>query len=107
MSIIKLSEIEPREIVPGFSARFIHSERMTLAYWDITAGESLKAHSHEHEQIMNMLEGEFELVVDGEPLHLKPGDVVVLPSNIEHGGKAITDCRVLDVFQPVREDYRV
>lgn len=107
MSRIHLSEIEPREIVPGYNARFIHSETMTVAYWDITAGESLQLHRHEHEQILNMMEGEFELTVDGESLHLKPGDVVVLESNVEHGGKAITDCKILDVFQPVREDYRL
>ena len=106
MAKIKLSDIEPREIVPGYHARFIHSQTMTVAYWDIQAGESLQVHSHEHEQIVNMLEGEFELTVDGVPHRLKPGDIVVLKSHVEHGGKAITDCRILDVFQPVREDYR-
>jgi quercetin dioxygenase-like cupin family protein len=37
---------------------------------------------------------------------LTPGKVVVIGSNVPHSGKAITDCRILDVFQPVREDYR-
>ena len=106
MSIIKIGDIEQREIVPGYFGRFIHSETMTVAYWDIRAGESLQIHSHEHEQIVNMLEGEFELTVDGTPLHLQPGDVVVLKSHVEHGGRAITDCKILDVFQPIRQDYQ-
>ena len=103
--INSISAIESREIVSGFHGRFVHSEHMTVAYWDIEAGKSLPDHSHEHEQIVNMIEGEFELVVDGNPLRLKPGDVVVLHSNVKHSGKAITDCRIIDVFQPVREDY--
>ena len=105
MTKIHLTDIEPREIVPGYFGRFIHSETMTVAYWDIKAGESLQMHSHEHEQILNMLEGEFELTVEGEPMHLKPGDIFVLKSHVKHGGKAISDCKILDVFQPVRADY--
>ncbi len=100
-----VSEMKSREIVPGFHGRFVHSAQMTVAYWDIEAGNSLPEHSHQHEQIVNMIEGEFELVVEGKPLRLKPGDVVVLHSNVKHSGSAITDCRIIDVFQPVREDY--
>jgi quercetin dioxygenase-like cupin family protein len=52
-----------------------------------------------------MLQGEFELTVEGTPLMLVAGDVVILKSGVEHAGRAITDCRILDVFQPVRQDY--
>lgn len=96
-----------REIVEGFHGNFIHTEKMTLAYWDIAKSASLPPHSHPHEQVVNMLEGEFELVVDGKALRLKPGDVVVIPSNVPHQGQAITECRILDVFQPPRDDYRL
>ena len=102
---IKLAEVESRVIVPGYEAKFVHSETMTIAYWDIKAGNSLPAHSHVHEQIMTLLEGEFELTVAGEPQHMVAGDVVVLKSHVEHSGRAITDCRAMDVFSPVREDY--
>ena len=53
-----------------------------------------------------MLEGEFDLVVDGTPHRLKPGDVLAIPGNAPHSGRAITRCRILDVFWPIREDYR-
>ncbi len=102
---IRLDSIPGREIVPGYSAQFIHSQTMTVAYWDIKAGSRLPVHSHIHEQVVNMLAGEFELTVDGNPLRLVAGDVVVLKSQVKHAGYAITDCRILDVFQPVREDY--
>ncbi|MCP4345316.1 MAG: cupin domain-containing protein [Desulfobacterales bacterium] len=106
MQYINLNNIEEKEIVPGFNARFAHSESMTFAYWNIKADACLPGHSHHHEQVVNMLEGEFELTVDGEKKVLRPGDVVVIPSNATHSGKSVTDCRILDVFCPVREDYR-
>lgn len=102
---ISLDQIEPFEIVPGYRSRIVHSSTMTVAYVDIDAGAEIPEHSHVHEQIVNLLEGEFILTVDGQPLHLVPGNVVVLPSNVPHSGKAKTKCRILDVFHPVREDF--
>jgi hypothetical protein len=66
MPKIDLDQIEEREIVPGFHARFVHSENMTLAFWRVEAGATLPDHQHIHEQVANVLEGEFELSVDGE-----------------------------------------
>ena len=101
-----LDQIISREIVPGFRARFIHTKGMTLAYWEVEAGASLPEHSHPHEQIANVLDGEFELTVGGETRVMAPGQVAVIPSDVPHSGRAITDCRLLDAFQPAREDYR-
>lgn len=84
----------------------IHTENMTLAYWQIEAGASLPEHAHHHEQVVNVLKGEFELIVDGTAHTLSKGMVYVLPGGTPHAGRALTDCELLDVFQPVREDYR-
>lgn len=107
MKVYELDTVEERELAPGFFARLVHSEKMTLAYWRIVEGAGLPAHSHPHEQVVNLLEGTFELTVDGRTRVLAPGnDVVVIPPNALHSGRALTPCRILDVFCPVREDYR-
>ncbi|MCP5051647.1 MAG: cupin domain-containing protein [bacterium] len=107
MAFIQLTEVEEKEILPGFKARFVHTEHMTFAYWTITAGAALPEHSHHHEQVATMMEGEFELTIDGTPRIMKPGEVAVIPGNALHSGKAITDCKILDVFYPIREDYKL
>ena len=48
----------------------------------------------------------FELTVGAKTRVLEAGDVWVIPGDVAHSGKALTACRVLDVFHPVREDYR-
>jgi quercetin dioxygenase-like cupin family protein len=37
---------------------------------------------------------------------LEPGVMQVIPSNTPHGAIAHTDCVLIDVFNPIREDYR-
>ena len=84
----------------------VHSAAMTFAHWSITAGAVLPEHAHVHEQVVNMLDGEFELTINGETQRLGPGWVAIIPSNAVHSGRAITDCRIIDAFYPIREDYR-
>jgi quercetin dioxygenase-like cupin family protein len=53
-----------------------------------------------------MIAGELELVVEGVRHQLRPGQVFVIPPDARHSGRALTACRVLDAFAPVREDYK-
>lgn len=106
MSFHQLEEIEQREFLPGLHVRFLHSENMTAAYWFIEAGAEMPMHSHPHEQITSILEGELELTIGDESRVLGPGSAAVITPEIPHRGKAVGDCRVIDVFHPVREDYR-
>jgi quercetin dioxygenase-like cupin family protein len=95
-----------RTVFPGFHGRFVHSERMTFARWRIEAGATLPEHSHMHEQVVHTYSGELELVVDGVTHRLTAGTVLVIPPNAPHSGRALAECDVMDVFAPVREDYR-
>lgn len=106
MNKFDLENIPAKEIIPGYKVKFVHSKNMTFAYWDIEAGATLPEHEHMHEQVSNLTAGEFEITVEGEKQFMKSGSVIVIPSNVRHSGTAITHCRMIDVFYPVREDYR-
>ena len=105
MKLVKLNEMAEKEIVPGYHARFVHSDNVTLAYWNIEEGKDLPKHAHLHEQVTNLIEGRFELTVDDESKVLEAGSVVVIPPNTMHSAKALTSCRIIDVFYPIRTDY--
>jgi len=102
----EIDQIEPVEIINGYKARFIHTATMTMAFWEVAAGAAMPIHQHVNEQISQVLEGKFELTVGIERRVLEPGLVAIIPSNVPHGGIALTDCKLLDIFSPVREDYK-
>ena len=95
-----------KNLAPGLIGYYAHGSHMTLGIVEIKAGSDLPVHSHPHEQITYILEGQLDMTIGEEQCALTAGMFYVIPSNIPHGAVAITDCKVIDVFNPVREDYR-
>ena len=106
MPLFRLDTLSTRELFPGFTARLVHTDRITQSFVQAIAGSTFPDHQHPHEQVVTVLEGELELVVDGKPHRLTPGTSYVIPPDVPHHGTAITNCRVLDTFAPARDDYR-
>jgi quercetin dioxygenase-like cupin family protein len=105
MTYKSLSDLPVKSPFPGWRGKFVRSAGMTFVYWDVLAGTVLPEHSHPHEQVAHTFQGEFEIIVGGIAQVLRAGSVCVIPPNAVHSGRAITDCKILDVFCPVREDY--
>ena len=106
MTFLKVSDLKSKEIVPGFNGRFIHGDQISVAYWQIKQGAEIPFHHHVHEMMVNVMEGKLELTISDETRVLEAGMAAVIPSNVPHRAKGITDCFVIDVFSPVREDYK-
>ncbi len=103
---MNLSKIESKEIMPGYHGRLVHGEKISWVFWTVDKGAEVPEHHHHHEQIMHVVEGSFEFTLKGETKIYISGDVVVIPSNTTHSGKALTPCKLMDVFSPVREEYK-
>jgi quercetin dioxygenase-like cupin family protein len=106
MPFVKIDTCPNKEIFPGFNARFIHTNKVSVGYVAVTKGSIVPNHCHMHEQITHVLEGQLKMTIKDEIHIVEAGIVAVIPSNFEHSAEAITDCKVLDIFIPVREDYR-
>lgn len=95
-----------KALVPGLIGHYLHGQSMTLGVVEIKAGSLMDIHSHPHEQITYILEGELQMKIGEEDYLLSAGMSMVIPSHTLHGAQATVDCKVLDVFAPVRDDYR-
>jgi quercetin dioxygenase-like cupin family protein len=102
----EFSAIPTKEIAPGFFSKLIHTANNTINFIEVKAGNIVPDHQHVHEQLSFVIEGQFQLTVNDEVQLLDAGLFAVIPSNVRHSGLAITDCKLIDVFSPVRQDYR-
>ena len=101
-----LDTIPTREIIPGFHGKLLHGSQMSLVFWEVEEGAEVPEHQHENEQIMQVIEGKFEFTLEGTSKIYGPGDIVLIPPFAAHSGKALTACRLMDIFSPVREAYK-
>lgn len=84
---------------------FFHSPQLTFGHITLEKGAVVPVHHHPHEQWTHMLEGELEFTLGDETRILLSGMAAHIPSEVPHGVKAITECKLIDCFLPVREDF--
>jgi quercetin dioxygenase-like cupin family protein len=68
-------------------------------------GSTIHEHFHPQEEVYEVTEGELELTIDGVTEIARPGMVGVVPSNVRHSVKALTDGRAIIVDYPLRRDF--
>jgi gluconolactonase len=104
--------IRPREAVPitvlveGSNSHLVRGSNVMLSFLTMKAGSVFELHSHPEEQIMVVLEGFCDEIIEDKIYRVGPGDVLRLPPNVRHGAfLREVDCRTIDVFSPSRTDY--
>lgn len=102
-----ITDVKSKILGEGLLGKYVHGVNVSLGLVDIKKGSVLPMHHHEHEQITFILEGELEMTIGEDSMVLNPGSYYVIPSNVPHAAIARTDCKVIDVFSPVREEYKI
>ncbi len=85
----------------------LRGERMMMVLNSTLPGHTVPIHSHPHEQIGIVYDGEAVLRIGGEERHVKKGDLYSIPAGVPHGDTTVGDepFVMLDIFYPVREDF--
>jgi quercetin dioxygenase-like cupin family protein len=92
----------------GITRRLITGKGVMIAHVYLKKGDDVPQHSHVNEQITYVLEGalQFWLGPKGDQeLTVRAGEVLVIPSNLEHRAFALEDTLDVDVFNPPRQDW--
>jgi quercetin dioxygenase-like cupin family protein len=98
-------EIALEKITEMISQKIVAGEREMLAQIYLKRGALVPMHAHESEQMTYILQGALKVVVDGEEITVREGEVLHIPSRVPHQAEALEDTFELDVFSPVREDW--
>jgi quercetin dioxygenase-like cupin family protein len=104
--VIRFQDVPIVEIAPGMKYNIVSGERVTVGFINASPNSVGPTHKHEAEQILIVMDGACEEAVAGKLFPLKRGDVLVIPSNVEHGTyMSDKGCQILDIYSPPRYDY--
>ena len=109
MKISRSSEDSPVQTAPGRQRRVAHTENLMMVVWDFTdgpAGEPEPLHTHPHEQVTYVVEGEVLFFIGEDSTKLKPGDMVVVAPDLPHSIQTLAPrVRLIDTFTPLRGEF--
>lgn len=99
-----------KSIKEGLSRSLVYTQNLMMAVLTFTGGpwdEPEPYHSHPHEQIAYIAEGEIIFYCEGRnEVHLKAGDTYAVPSGLKHTIQLLSkDAKIIDTFTPIREDF--
>ncbi len=101
-----IEESEDTEVADGlFASQVVAGEKMNIQHADFEPGSVLEEHSHHHEQITFVYEGEFDIIIDGDRHTMEAGDVCVIDGHTPHKVVNESDevASAVDVFHPARQ----
>ena len=98
-------EIALEKITEMVSQKIVAGEREMLAQIYLKRGALVPIHAHESEQMTYVLQGALRVVVAGEEIIVREGEVLHIPAGLPHQAEALEDTFELDIFSPVRSDW--
>ena len=109
MTALKYQEMPAEKVREGAERRLGHTDNLMIVIVDFHDGPKAQPdppHSHPHEQVCYVAEGEIIFLMDGEQTRLGRGDVFLVPSGKPHSIQQLTEhVRLVDCFTPIREDF--
>lgn len=103
----KASESGYIEMLEGIKRKtLVYGNNTLLSEFRLEKGKTLPMHKHPQEQSGYLVSGHIILIINGERHEMRPGDSWTINGNLEHGAEIKEDSIAVEVFSPVREDYK-
>jgi quercetin dioxygenase-like cupin family protein len=100
------TSIPVEQIAEGIERQMVWGDHVMVCRLRFAPHTVTAVHSHPHEQITMVERGRVDFFVEGQRRTASAGDVLVFPSNIQHGATILDEEVVLvDIFSPLREDF--
>jgi quercetin dioxygenase-like cupin family protein len=94
-------------IFPGVEIYTANTERLMISLVEFRPHAVVEEHSHPHDQMGILIEGELDFTIGGQRKTLRPGQMWRIPGGVKHKAVAgAAGAKALDVFHPIREEYQ-
>ena len=93
--VVRLNELIEYQEGSVVSRTLLNKDTGTLTLFAFDAGQGLSEHTAPFDALVYILDGEAEIIISGNPLTLKTGEMVLMPANKPHALKAIKKFKML------------
>jgi quercetin dioxygenase-like cupin family protein len=77
------------------SKTIIDKSTGTVTLFAFATGQGLSEHTAPFDALVQVLDGEVEIRISGNPFHLKQGEIIIMPANEPHALKAVNNFKML------------
>lgn len=109
MPVGKYHELPVTKIRAGAERRLAYTDNLMMVIVEFHDGPQDQPdppHSHPHEQVSYVAEGEVLVIIGDRETCLGPGDIFLIPSGVPHTIRLLTAyARLVDCFTPIRQDF--
>jgi quercetin dioxygenase-like cupin family protein len=77
------------------SKTILEKKTGTVTLFAFDQGQGLSEHTAPFDALVQVLDGEVEIKISGEPNHLQQGDMIIMPANKPHALAAIKKFKML------------
>ncbi|CAN5604815.1 cupin domain-containing protein [soil metagenome] len=105
-NIIEDRQVEWKDLGNGVMRKVMfYDANMMMVKFQFEKAAIGALHKHPHLQLTYFAKGVFEFSLDGEKRIIREGDIYNVPSMAEHGVVCLEEGLLVDVFNPMREDF--
>ena len=101
------SEMKTVELWNGIRRKTTNfGDKTLMVEIEFDAGSIVENHSHPHEQIGYLVSGRMNLTIGRSTWEVQKGDSWIIPGNVPHSAEILEPSLAIEVFSPVREEYK-
>ena len=108
VTFYRWEDMPKEKVSETLDRRLITGHRVMLTHVYLKKGSVVPRHSHENEQLTYILEGGLRFWIgedESQVIDVRAGEVLHIPSFVQHKAEALDDTVDVDIFSPPREDW--
>lgn len=87
------------QYTPGIEGYvFDGADGSQMAFWTYKQTAKSKEHSHEYEEYIAVIQGQYTIIIEKDRISLNPGDEYTIPKGVVHSGEAVAGTRAIYAF---------
>ena len=104
---VNKNKIEPIKILEGvYRKTLAYNDSVMLCHFLLEKDAKIPLHNHKEHQIGYVINGKIKFLTENGDFIAITGDSYVFDSNEKHGAILLEKSEIIEVFHPLRNDYK-